>query len=252
MGLYGYVNSKIVARTDPTGLLPPSPCLGVCSGGDRIGIIPPPYGTPPNGATCVAQSTDLRSCLTCCEYGEQSLLGCAQACGHVYQNPDLSPGSGPIDDCKFSDQPGLSDEEMCGRYKQHCKIGKSGGGTICRGGRAVSCSWPRNWKPNVPQLARNIYDRCIIANEDTHHDDIDCNDCNGSVCRPGFRRGVNKRQQECISDIASITCFRSGLTECESLSEPDRGVCISTVTYLLRLSCAAAQQDCGAQPIDCP
>ncbi len=254
--LAGYTRSNPVRYGDPRGLLKSASLCedaSLCLAGSVDGSFNGWLDGPPNGAECASRSPDLQSCLQCCTFGNQSDLSCSEACFFVH-DPSIppQPGGPPFDLCEFPDDGGVSDQETCNRFRLGCGA-RSGGGTLCRSGRAISCVWLPPFAPGVPPLAQQIIRDCMIANEDTHHDDVDCNSCQqGSVCRPKFKRGTNKRREECTSDLATISCFGQRLSQCNTLLPGDDLQCRINVGFMLRSFCNNAKQWCGAKPPGCP
>jgi len=89
------------------------------------------------------------------------------------------------------------------------------GGVICCNGTLVSCTW------NVPdQPGHGIIEKCVLEHEDSHHDDVNaCPNC--GIWRPGWRPGMNQREQdkqECLGYRIELTCLRLSRKHCAYLS----------------------------------
>lgn len=251
LNLYWYGAASPLVMVDWLGGPP-------CGGGKVLcGIGLPPLVGPGGGSVapnvnwpdCIRSATSELDCLACCN----GVSTCVSACEFVFSQPGEPQVDPP---CFMTDNPFETDRQACDRFKQTCRPQTTNGnpatgGVICRGGQPVSCSWTPGFRPSTPPSAIGIWDECVIANEDTHHDDIDCNDCQGDVCRPNFAPGTIALQQQCISDLAMLDCFRRKLDSCNTL--PEVFECRTLVQFFIdQVACKAAQQACGVKPDGCP
>lgn len=133
-----------------------------------------------------------------------------------------------------------------------CGTPRGGGGfVICRNGRKISCAsftLPGVRDPNNPM--ESIFRQCIIEHEDTHHDDVNCQDCGtASVCRPNFAMGSNPGLQECIAYIASVGCL---IRNRDSGACGGNAECEEELDSFIRRMCGVATTQCGgARPSIC-
>lgn len=236
-----------ITHIDRSGLALSRPCIS-CGGGNNghAGDVPPPTMPDPFGGDCVAESHSLESCIACCDVDYPGRPTCKLACRRIFDRPP-NLGGPPV--CSVTDDPTLSDQEMCALMATRCAM--PAGFTICRNGRKISCTNPG--APSYPapgSPTESIFTSCIVEHEDTHHDDIDCGDCApGTSCRPQYAPGKNKAHQECIAWIATLACLERRLQNGECGGDP---ACEAGINDWMVAICGATTIQCGgAAPTIC-
>lgn len=142
-----------------------------------------------------------------------------------------------------------SDKECCDaiRSSPSCREinRRDNAGTICCGGRAVTCEWERY---DSPLPGDDILSECRHVHEGVHAKRTDCSNCpTGYACLPAFGPGVDQNAEECDAHMAQLLCLLQRYSRCSTgrYDDVDARYCMRRVWDEMRMVCRIAAEKCN-------
>ncbi|MGE3108826.1 MAG: RHS repeat-associated core domain-containing protein [Phycisphaerales bacterium] len=213
MGLFQYVQSRVVVWRDPNGLEPFRDPL------DWIRPRPPAEPIP----TCSTRIGDL--------------------CPHN------GPSDIPVDYYLSDDECCVRAEREGCNPPRDIDGTRDIGGVICCQGRRVACSWGGHIRCFTPacELAKYLLNICTVTHERDHFDVTSCACCEYAICRPFPVLGSTTRdEEECHAYCVQAGCLRVVWNWVQLTGD---SVAICRVFSYLKDWCENVSEYCGAAGI---